>query len=276
MRGELHVHRAIFTPVKTALSDSIDFLKPLSAAAPAIGLIMGTGLHRLADAITIRHAVDYADIPHFPISTVESHTGRLLFGTIEGREVIAMQGRFHGYEGYSEEQIAYPVSVLHGLGANVLLISNAAGALNPDFEKGRLMLLGGLISLQDKAFIADLASSTEHLFDDTLCERFRTVAKQEQIPIHEGVYVAVQGPMLETRAEYRYLIRVGCDAVGMSTAPEARRAKALNMACLAVSVLTDSCDPDHLEPVTLEEIIAVAGQADRTLSDLFTKLIASC
>lgn len=276
MRGALRIHRAIFTPVKTALSDSIDFLKPLSTAGPAIGLIMGTGLHRLADAMTIRHAIDYADIPHFPISTVESHTGRLLFGTIEGREVIAMQGRFHGYEGYSEEQIAYPVSVLHGLGANTLLISNAAGALNPHFEKGQLMLLRGLISLQDKAFISDDRSTWEYPFDDALCERFRTVARQEQIPLNEGVYVAVQGPMLETRAEYRYLIRSGCDAVGMSTAPEARRAKSLNMACLAVSVLTDTCDPDHLEPVTLDEIIAVAGQADKTLSDLFTKLIAAC
>ncbi|MFM9007908.1 MAG: purine-nucleoside phosphorylase [Bacteroidota bacterium] len=262
--------------MKTALSDSIDFLKPLSAAAPAIGLIMGTGLHRLADAITIRHVVDYADIPHFPVSTVESHTGRLLFGTVEGREVIAMQGRFHGYEGYAEDQIAFPVSVLHGLGVKTLLISNAAGSLNPDFQKGQLMLLRGLISLQDKVFTSDDGSEIEHLFDDSLGVRLQSLARQEQIPLHEGVYVAVQGPMLETRAEYRYLIRSGCDAVGMSTAPEARRAKALKMSCLAVSVLTDTCDPDNLEPVTLQEIIAVAGKADRTLSDLFTKLIATC
>jgi purine-nucleoside phosphorylase len=237
---------------------------------------MGTGLHRLAQRMEVEQAIDYTDIPHFPVSTVESHTGRLLIGTIAGRDVIAMQGRFHGYEGYSETQISFPVEVMHALGVRTLLISNAAGALNPGFKKGGIMVLNGLISLQQKAFIAQDESDTEWVFDAELNRQFQALATHHDANCYEGIYVAVQGPMLETRAEYRYLIRSGADAVGMSTAPEARKARVLGMRTLAVSVLTDICDPDTLEPVTLNEIIAVAGQADQTLSALFSDLIATC
>jgi purine-nucleoside phosphorylase len=257
-----------------------EFLRPSIGATPAAGIILGTGLHRLAEHIDIKSTIPYSEIPHFPVSTVESHKGNLLIGTLAGKPVIAMQGRFHYYEGYTMQQVSFPVRVMHLLGVDTLLLSNAAGALNPLFKKGDLMLLNDHIHLQgsnpligknDDRFgvrFPDMSAP----YDAELSAQAKQLAVAQGLSLKEGVYVSVNGPMLETRAEYRFLRMMGADAVGMSTTPEVITARQMNMRCLAVSVLTDECDPDHLHPVTLEEIIAVAQSADEKLSLLFKKI----
>lgn len=260
-----------------------DFLKKYVSPSPAVGIIMGTGLHQLASSINIRASIDYSKIPHFPLSTVESHRGRLLFGTIQGKEVIAMQGRFHFYEGYSMQQITLPVRVMKQLGVDTLLVSNAAGALNPAYKKGELMLIEDHINLQSSNPL--IGKNDENLgprfpdmsapYDAKLREKIKKIASENSISLQEGVYVSVNGPMLETRAEYRFLRTIGADAVGMSTTPEIIVARHMNMRCAGISVLTDVCDPDHLSPVTLAEIIAVAEEADPKLSLIINQLISS-
>jgi purine-nucleoside phosphorylase len=212
---------------------------------------------------------------------VESHAGQLLIGRIAGKQVVAMQGRFHFYEGYTMQQVSFPVRVMKLLGVETLLISNAAGALNPVFKKGELMLLNDHINFQGEnpligKNIDELGPRFPDMsapYDAGLLQMAREIAAAHQLKVHEGVYVAVPGPMLETRAEYRFLRIIGADAVGMSTVPEVITARHMNMRCLAVSVLTDECDPDNLHPVTLEEIIAVAATADEKLSTLFKKIV---
>ncbi|MBL7922634.1 MAG: purine-nucleoside phosphorylase, partial [Bacteroidia bacterium] len=232
--------------------ESAAFLNKYLNGPPATGIILGTGLHQLTAEIQVRHVVPYTEIPHFPLSTVETHKGQLLFGSLEGREVIVMQGRFHYYEGYSMQMLGFPVRVMHLLGVHTLLVSNAAGALNPAFRKGELMLLNDHINLQgdnpligpNEAFFGVRFPDMSAPYDALLASAALRIAGDKKITLHEGVYAAVQGPMLETRAEYRYLRRIGADAVGMSTVPEIITARHMNMRCLAVSVLTDECDPD--------------------------------
>lgn len=263
------------------VNESTEFLKKIISASPEAGIILGTGLHLLTKEIEVRYAIPYAVIPHFPVSTVESHSGQLLSGKLNGKEVIIMQGRFHHYEGYSLQQVTFPVRVMKLLGIKTLLVSNAAGALNPGFKKGELMLIDDHINLQgDNPLIGPNENQFGPRFPDMsapydpeLGEKALQIAKQYGIKMHKGVYAAVQGPMLETRAEYRYLQRIGADAVGMSTVPEIIVARHMHLKCLAISVLTDECDPDNLLPVTLEEIIKVAGLADKQLSGIFKTLI---
>ena len=261
--------------------ESAAFLNPFISEKPTVGIILGTGLHRLAEEMQIRESIPYERIPHFPVSTVESHKGQLLLSTLSGKEVVAMQGRFHFYEGYSMQQLSFPVRVMKLLGINTLLVSNAAGALHPEYKKGELMLLDDHINLQgDNPLIGKNEDFFGHRFPDMsapydkdLQNRMLAASSKLGIKLHSGVYAAVPGPMLETRAEYRYLRRIGADVVGMSTVPEIICARHMNMRCLAISVITDECDPDHLQPVTLEEIIAVAGTADKKLSELFKALL---
>lgn len=265
--------------IKTATA----YLSNLGIDKPEVGIVLGTGLGHLASRIEVIKEVSYIDIPGFPVSTVESHEGKLLYGIISGKKVIAMQGRFHYYEGYSMEQIVLPIRVMKFLGIKNLLLSNAAGCLNPDWHKGELMLLDDHINLQPSNPL--IGKNSEELgprFPDMsapyhagLNTLLKHIAKEDGIILHEGVYVSVPGPMLETRAEYRYLRRIGADAVGMSTVPEVIAAHHMGLPCCAVSVLTDECDPDHLRPVDISEIIAVASGAERILSDLFVKLIAT-
>ncbi len=261
--------------------ESAAFLNPFISEKPTVGIILGTGLHRLAEEMQIRESIPYERIPHFPVSTVESHKGQLLLGTLSGKEVVAMQGRFHFYEGYSMQQLSFPVRVMKLVGINILLVSNAAGALNPEYKKGELMLLDDHINLQgdnpligkNEDFFGLRFPDMSAPYDKDLQNRMLAAASELGIKLHTGVYAAVPGPMLETRAEYRYLRRIGADVVGMSTVPEIICARHMNMRCLAISVITDECDPDHLQPVTLEEIIAVAGTADKKLSELFKALL---
>lgn len=245
---------------------------------PAVGIILGTGLGGLATRIEVRYEIDYEDIPHFPVSTVESHHGKLLLGYLEGVPVVAMRGRFHIYEGYSAREIVLPVRVMRQLGISTLLVSNACGALNPEFRKGELMLMEDHINLLcDNPLRGENLDSFGPRFpdmSDAYSARLRRlaqqVAHQAGIKVRKGVYVAVAGPNLETRAEYRFLRTIGADVVGMSTIPEVIAAVHAGLEVFGVSVITDECFPETLEPVELTEILAVA---DRAQPDLTTIMI---
>ena len=247
-----------------------------------IGIVLGTGLGNLATRIDVIKEISYQEIPHFPISTVETHSGKLIYGSILGKKVLAMQGRFHLYEGYSMQQIAMPVRVMKLLGVETLLLSNAAGSINLNWKKGDLMLIDDHINLQvSNPLIGKNLDELGPRFPDMsepynnlLNEKLKEIAHQKNIILHQGVYASVQGPMLETKAEYRYLKSIGADAVGMSTVPEVIAAVHCGIKCAAVSVLTDECDPDNLKPVNIAEIITIAGQAELKLSELLIELIA--
>jgi purine-nucleoside phosphorylase len=243
---------------------------------PDVAIILGTGLGRLGAAIESSVAVEYADIPHFPLSTVESHAGRLLCGTLAGRTVIAMQGRFHRYEGYSLQEVTFPVRVLRALGAKTLVVSNACGGMNPLWRAGDLMLIADHINLlgdnplvgPNDDRLGPRFSDMSDPYDRGLRELARKVALAKGISLREGVYVAVSGPNLETRAEYRFLRAIGADVVGMSTVPEVIVAVHGGMRVLGVSIITDLCLPDNLQPATVEQIIGVANEAEPRLTEL--------
>jgi purine-nucleoside phosphorylase len=244
--------------------------------SPEVAIILGTGLGALGRDIAVEAAIDYAEIPGFPLSTVESHSGRLLLGTLGGKRVVAMQGRFHRYEGYSLQDVTFPVRVMHGLGARTLIVSNACGVMNPLWEKGDLMLIADHINLlgdnpligpNDDA-IGPRFPDMSQPYDPALRALAREIAVEAKVILREGVYVAVTGPNLETRAEYRMLRSAGADVVGMSTVPEVIVAVHAGMRVLGISILTDRCLPDALEPATLEEIIAVASRAEPRLGAL--------
>jgi purine-nucleoside phosphorylase len=243
---------------------------------PDAAIILGTGLGGLATKIAVEATVEYGDIPGFPLSTVESHAGRLLCGTLSGRTVVAMQGRFHRYEGYSLGQVTFPVRVLRALGADTLIVSNACGGMHPLWAPGDLMLIADHINLLgDNPLIGPNDSrlgprfpDMSQPYDGRLRDVARRVAAEQGITLREGVYVAVPGPNLETRAEYRYLRGVGADVVGMSTVPEVIVAVHGGMRVLGLSIITDQCLPDALEPASVEKIIAVAGRAEPNLTSL--------
>jgi purine-nucleoside phosphorylase len=245
-------------------------------APPQAAIILGTGLGALARQMRIDVSVDYTDIPGFPVSTVESHAGRLLCGTLAGRTVVAMQGRFHRYEGYSLQHVTFPVRVLRALGADTLIVSNACGGMHPLWSPGELMLIADHINLLgDNPLIGPNDDRLGPRFPDmsqpydrALRALARAVAAEQRITLREGVYVAVPGPNLETRAEYRFLRGIGADVVGMSTVPEVIVAIHGGMRVLGVSIITDQCLPDALEPASVEKIIAVAGRAEPALTAL--------
>ena len=265
------------------IHEATAFLKSKIPFTPETGIILGTGLGAgLVQQITDPVMINYADIPHFPVATVEFHKGRIVAGHINGKPVLALQGRFHYYEGYSMQQITFPVRVLKMLGIQRLLISNAAGNMNMAWKKGELMLLDDHINLQpDNPLRGHNHEELGPRFPDmsqpyhpVLNRMLEEIASAENILLRKGVYVAVPGPNLETRAEYRFLHRIGADAVGMSTVPEVIVAVHMGLPVCAVSVLTDDCDPDHLEPAKIEDIIATAGKAEPLLTRLFTGLIS--
>ena len=243
---------------------------------PDIAIILGTGLGALGRAIDTQTVIDYAEIPGFPLSTVESHAGRLLCGTLGGKTVVAMQGRFHLYEGYSAQQVAFPVRVMRELGARTLVVSNACGTLHPLWNAGEIMLIADHINLlgtnpligpNDDALgprFPDMSAP----YDAGLRAIAREVAAEQRIVLREGVYVAVAGPNLETRAEYRMLRTLGADVVGMSTVPEVIVAVHAQMRVMGLSIITDQCLPDALEPASVETIIATAGRAEPRLTAL--------
>ena len=264
------------------ISEAVEFIKTQTSQAPEVGIVLGTGLgNRFIEKLENQIAIPYQQIPNFPVSTVEYHKGLLVFGVIKGRPVMAMQGRFHYYEGYTMQQITLPIRVMKMLGIKNLLISNAAGNINMKWTKGDLMLIEDHINLQpDNPLRGKNLDEFGPRFPDMslpydsgLNKALKKIAKKQGIKLRQGVYACVPGPNLETRAEYRYLKRIGADAVGMSTVPEVLVANHMALPCCAVSVLTDNCDPDNLKPIVLEEIIATAAQAESKLITLFLKLI---
>ncbi|GAA4924039.1 purine-nucleoside phosphorylase [Mucilaginibacter defluvii] len=249
---------------------------------PEAGIILGTGLGGLVNEIAVEKQLMYANIPDFPISTVEFHSGKLIFGKLGGVNVVAMQGRLHYYEGYNMQQITFPVRVMKMLGIKTLYVSNASGSLNPGFKKGDLMVIEDHINLQPQnPLIGRNDSDLGPRFPDMsqpyridLIEKALNIASANNIICHKGVYVAVTGPNLETRAEYRYLRIIGGDAVGMSTVPEVIVARHMDLPVFAISVLTDEGFPEVLTPVSLEEIIAVAQESEPKLTLILKELIA--
>ncbi len=262
------------------LAQSVEFLKNKGIDNPQTGLVLGTGLGQMVSEISAEIEIDYTDIPHFPVSTVESHKGKLIYGKIGNRKVLAMQGRFHYYEGYSLQEITFPIRVMKLLGIQELILSNAAGALNLAYKKGDLMLIDDHINfLPDNPLRGKNHDGLGPRFPDMsqpyskqLNEQIKKIAQKLNIPIHEGVYVAVMGPNLETRAEYRMFAQFS-DAVGMSTVPEVIVCNQMGLPCAAISVLTDECDPDNLHPAVLEDILAVAAKAEKKLTAIFVELI---
>ncbi len=249
---------------------------------PEVGIILGTGLGGLVDEIEIEKQLMYSNIPDFPISTLEFHAGKLIFGRLEGRKVVAMQGRLHFYEGYTMQQITFPVRVMKLLGIKTLFVSNASGALNPAYRKGDLMVIDDHINLQPmNPLIGPNEPELGPRFPD-MSEPYQTgliakaldIARANNITCHKGVYVAVNGPNLETKAEYRFLRIIGGDAVGMSTVPEVIVANHMGLPVFAISVLTDEGFPDDLHPVSVEEIQAVAHEAEPKMTLILKQLIA--
>ncbi|MFD2916478.1 purine-nucleoside phosphorylase [Psychroserpens luteus] len=265
------------------ITETAEYLQSKGFENPEIGIILGTGLGQLTDEIEVIAEVSYNHIPNFPTATVEFHKGKLIYGTLAGKKVIVMQGRFHVYEGYSLQDVTYPVRVMKQLGINTLLVSNASGAINLDFKKGELMLIDDHINLQGSSPLAfkgveelgERFADMSAPYNLEINTKFKAIAKANNIKLHEGVYASVVGPQLETRAEYRMLKIIGADAVGMSTVPEIIVANHLNLKTAAISVLTDECDPNNLKPVNISEIIAMAGKAEPDMITLFKELIKS-
>ena len=264
------------------IQEASDYIKSRGVDAPEVGVILGTGLGNLfVKEIKKAIQIPYNSIPKFPISTVEFHKGQLIYGEVKGKKVLAMQGRFHYYEGYSMQQITLPVRVMKMLGVKHLLISNAAGNMNLNWKKGELMLIDDHINLQpdnplrgtNYEVLGPRFPDMSQPYSKLLNRKLKAIAKEKGIELNEGVYVGVMGPNLETRAEYRFLHRIGADAVGMSTVPEVIVANHAGLPCCAISVLTDDCDPDNLKPANIQEIVEVAGKAEAKLTDLYVELI---
>lgn len=263
------------------IEETTDYLKSKGFESPEIGIILGTGLGQLLDHIEIIKEVSYNHIPNFPTATVEFHKGKLIYGKLEEKKVVVMQGRFHVYEGYTLQDVTYPVRIMEKLGIKTLLVSNASGAINLNFKKGELMLIEDHINLQGSSPLAfrgveklgERFVDMSEPYSPELNSRFKKIAQERNIMLHSGVYASVVGPQLETKAEYRMLKIIGADAVGMSTVPEIIVANHLGLKVTAVSVLTDECDPDNLEPINIEEIIAMANKAEPNMITLFKELI---
>ena len=270
------------TVTNESVQKAVDAVRKVSDHQPEVAIILGTGLGGLAKEIVVAQSLDYGTIPGFVTSTVESHAGHLLLGTLEGRRVVAMSGRFHRYEGYSFAEITFPVRVMRALGAHTLLVSNAAGGINRKFTPGDLMLIEDHINLMgDNPLIGpnDPALGPRwpdlyNCYDRALRELAQGIAREERLRVQTGVYAAMTGPSLETAAEYRMLATLGADAIGMSTVPEAIVAIHAGMKVLGVSVITDRCVADTLGPANIQEIIRIAGEAEPGLTLLMKKIAA--
>jgi purine-nucleoside phosphorylase len=267
--------------LRDLIEPAVHAVRARTSWEPEVALILGTGLGALAEEIDRTAEIGYEHIPGFPVSTVESHAGRLLFGSLGGRRVVAMQGRFHRYEGYSLSEIAFPVRVMRALGAETLVVSNACGGMHPLWQPGDLVLIADHINLlgdnpligpNDDALGPRFPDMSEP-YDAALRELARTVARERQLGLREGVYVAVTGPNLETPAEYRFLRAIGADVVGMSTVPEVIVAVHGGMRVLGISIITDACLPDALEPADVAAIIATARAAEPNLTRLVTGVL---
>ena len=266
-----------------ALNETTSFLIEKGFVDIDSAIVLGTGLGKFTESLDIEQSIPYHEIPNFPLSTVEFHKGQMVLGRLGEKKIMVMQGRFHFYEGYSMQQITFPIRVIKKLGINTLLLSNAAGGINEKFQKGDLVLIEDHINLQpanpllglnDPSFgnrFVDMADP----YSPQLRNLAELCAKRMNIKLQSGVYAAVSGPNLETKAEYKYLERIGADLVGMSTVPEVIVANHIHLKCAAISIITDECHPGKINPVNIAEIIQVAGEADKQLSVLLAEIISS-
>lgn len=267
--------------MKEKLQETYQYLSNIIGEKPEVGIVLGTGLGRLVNEIKIQYEISYADIPNFPVSTVETHDGKLVFGQLGTKKVLAMQGRFHFYEGYTMQQITFPIRIMKMMGINILYISNVSGAMNYTYHKGDLVILEDHINLQTTNPLTGpnldefgpRFPDMSRPYDEKMIHTAWQIAKAEGYSIHKGTYVAVNGPNLETRAEYKFLRSIGGDMVGMSTVPEVIVANHMSMKVFAASIITDICNPDELEPINIEEIIRIANEAEPKLTRLFYRMI---
>jgi purine-nucleoside phosphorylase len=263
------------------IEEAIKSIKQVSDFEPEIGIILGTGLGDLADKIKAEHVIPYEEIPHFPVSTVEFHKGKLILGELSGRKIIAMQGRFHYYEGYDFKQITFPVRVMKFMGIKTLIISNACGSLNPYIPKGSIMLIDDHINLlgsnplvgTNDENIGPRFPDMSEPYSKKLIEIAEQTALENKIKVYKGVYVAMTGPMLETRAEYRFLRTIGADVVGMSTVPENIAARHMDLDVMGISIVTDECYPDSLKKTSLDEIIETASKTEPFMTQLVSEVV---
>lgn len=267
--------------LKAKITESFEFINQKSNIKPKIAIILGTGLGRLVEDIKEKEIIPYSDIPNFPISTVQGHGGNLVLGKLENKEVVAMQGRFHYYEGYNLKEVTFPVRVMKKLGAEVIIISNAAGGMNRFFKRGDLMLITDHINLfgdnpligpNDEELGLRFPDMSE-AYDRKLVELTLKVALKEKIKLHQGIYVGLTGPTLETPAEYRFLVKIGADAVGMSTVPEVIVANHMGMKVLGISCITDLAINGVIVKTGLEEILKAASKAEPIMTKLVKKVI---
>ncbi|MDP3580610.1 MAG: purine-nucleoside phosphorylase [Ignavibacteria bacterium] len=263
------------------INETLEVIRKKTTKEYEVGIVLGTGLGGLVREIEVEHEIEYGDLPHFPLSTVESHHGKLIFGKVNGKNVVAMQGRFHYYEGYTMQQITYPIRVMKFLGVKTLLVSNACGGMNPIYRRGDVMIMQDHINLLgDNPLIGKNEDELGPRFPDMsepynweLIKLAEEVALENKIKVQKGVYVAVPGPNLETKAEYRFLRNIGADVVGMSTVPENIVANHMGMKVLGFSIITDECFPETLRAVDVEEIIATAMEAEPKMTLIMKEVI---
>ena len=263
------------------INRSAQFILKETSSVPEVGIILGTGLGGLVREIEITHILEYQDIPNFPISTVEGHRGKLIFGNLSGKKVIAMQGRFHFYEGYNMQEVTFPVRVMRRLGIKTLIVSNASGGVNPDFEIGDLMIINDHINLIPNPLIGKnnpefgpRFPDMSNAYDKKLIEKAEAIAKKNKIKVQKGVYTAVTGPTLETPSEYKYFRIIGSDAVGMSTVPEIIVAHQMEITCFAISIITDLGVPGKIVKVTQTDVLNVAEKSEPLMTLIIKELIA--
>jgi purine-nucleoside phosphorylase len=264
------------------IQETADFLSARISHRPNVGIILGTGLGGLVREIKAHHVFPYEEIPNFPVSTVEGHSGRLIFGELGGKQVVAMQGRFHYYEGYDMKQVTFPVRVMHRLGIERLFVSNASGGVNPDFEIGDLMILDDHVNLfptnpligKNESSLGPRFPDMSEPYDQNMIALAKTIAHEKGITVRVGTYAGVSGPCLETPAEYRYVRNIGADAVGMSTVPEVIVARHMGVPCFAISIITDLGVPGRIVKVTHEDVQHVAERAEPLMTDVMKTLIS--
>ncbi len=272
----LHLHDHI--------QESVQFIRDQWTKKADAGIVLGTGLGNLAKQIDAEVVIPYDELPHFPKSTVMTHAGNLVLGTLDGKNVVAMEGRFHAYEGYDSKHLTFPIRVIKALGADLLVVSNAAGGMNPQFRQGDIMVIedhinlmgiNPLVGINDDR-LGDRFPDMCAPYDAALIDRALETARKENVVAHKGVYVGVLGPNLETRAEYRFLRGIGADVVGMSTVPEVLVAVHCSMKVFAASIITDMCFPESLKPADIAEIIATANGAEPKLTKIVRSVLAAC
>lgn len=264
------------------IKETIEYLERRITSKPEVGIILGTGLGGLVNEITIQHTLPYEFIPNFPVSTVSGHHGQLIFGTMGGKNIVAMQGRFHYYEGYTMQEITFPVRVMKFLGISLLVLSNASGGVNPDFEVGDIMLINDHINLmkdnpligRNEEEVGTRFPDMGNAYDTTLINKALEIAAKHGIKLRQGVYAAVSGPTYETPAEYRYIRTIGADAVGMSTIPEVIAARHMGLKCFAVSIISDLGVPGKIVEITHKHVIDAASAVEPVMTRIIKELIA--